>query len=99
MERLPFIGLIRLDYRTGASERRGKTHKRKLMPSEIKLSKKEKGFGVKNHKKNDLAWCAVRVTLLAVFLQGQKKSTPAWLVGVHTSALISCDILAVKSHI
>lgn len=30
---------------------------------------------------------------------GLKNSTPAWLVGVHTSALNLCDILAVKSHI
>ena len=29
----------------------------------------------------------------------RKNWTPAWLVGVHTSALISCDSLAVKSHI
>lgn len=33
------------------------------------------------------------------FFLWRKNWTPAWLVGVHTSALISCDSLAVKSHI
>ena len=41
------------------------------------------------------------MTFLAFFffLLWRKNWTPAWLVGVHTSALISCDSLAVKSHI
>lgn len=31
---------MRLDYRTGASEERGKTHKRKLMSNRIKFRKR-----------------------------------------------------------
>lgn len=40
--------LMRLDYRTGASERRGKTHKRKLMSNGIRFRKKEMGFMMRN---------------------------------------------------
>lgn len=47
---------MRLDYRTGGSEERGKTHKRKLMSNRITFRKR--GFMMRNimgHAMNDLA--------------------------------------------